>query len=54
MAYDRVLADACHALDLPESLDGTEGLDREFERLRMQAALTEAGFVLAGRRSAER
>lgn len=54
MAYDRVLVDACHALDLPEALDGTEGLDREAERLRMQAALTDAGFVLAGRRSAGR
>ena len=54
MAYDRVLADACHALDLPEALDGTEGLDREAERLRMQAALADAGFVLAGRRSAGR
>ena len=54
MAYDRVLVDACHALDVPEGLDGTEGLDREAERLRMQAALTDAGFVLAGRRSAER
>jgi len=54
MAYDRVLIDACHALDVPEALDGTEGLDREAERLRMQAALTDAGFVLAGRRSAGR
>jgi hypothetical protein len=54
MAYDRVLVDACHAVDVPEALDGTEGLDREAERLRMQAALTDAGFVLAGRRSAGR
>jgi len=53
-AYDRVLIDACRALEVPEALDGTEGLDREAERLRMQAALTDAGFVLAGRRSAER
>lgn len=49
-AYDRVLADACHALEVPEALDGTEGLDREFERLRMQAALEDAGLVLRGRR----
>jgi hypothetical protein len=54
MAYDRVLVDACHALDVPEALDGTEGIDREAERLRMQAALTDAGFVLAGRRPAGR
>ena len=49
-AYDRVLADACHALEVPEALDGTEGLDREAERLRMQAALEDAGLVLRGRR----
>ncbi|HEY8729800.1 MAG TPA: hypothetical protein VIL94_09470 [Acidothermaceae bacterium] len=49
-AYDRVLVDACHALEVPEALDGTEGLDREAERLRMQAALEDAGLVLRGRR----
>ena len=49
-AYDRVLVDACHALEVPEALDGTDGLDREFERLRMQAALEDAGLVLRGRR----
>jgi hypothetical protein len=53
-AYDRALVDACHALDVPEDLAGTEGLDREAERLRMQAALGDAGLVLRGRREAER
>jgi hypothetical protein len=53
-AYDRVLIAACHALDVPEDLAGTEGLDREAERLRMQAALGDAGFVLSGRRQADR
>jgi hypothetical protein len=47
-AYDRVLVEACHALDVPEGLDGTAGLDREAERLRMQSALVEAGLVLRG------
>jgi hypothetical protein len=53
-AYDRVLVAACHALDVPEDLEHTEGLDREAERLRMQAALGDAGFILSGRRQAER
>ena len=46
IAYDRVLAEACHALEIPESLAETDGVDREAERLRVQAALVEAGFVL--------
>ena len=49
-AYDRVLVDACHALEVREALEGTEGLDREAERLRIQAALEDAGLVLRGRR----
>jgi hypothetical protein len=50
IAYDRVLVDACQALEVPEALDGTVGLDREAERLRIQAALEDAGLVLRGRR----
>lgn len=53
-AYDRVLVEACRALQVPEGLDGTDGLDREAERLRMQSALVDAGLVLRGRRQAER
>ena len=53
-AYDRVLIEACRALQVPEGLDGTNGLDREAERLRMQSALIDAGLVLGGRREAER
>jgi hypothetical protein len=53
-AYDRVLIEACHALDIPEGLDDTDGLDREAERLRMQAAVEEAGVVMRGRREAGR
>jgi hypothetical protein len=53
-AYDRVLVEACQALRVPEGLDGTNGLDREAERLRMQSALVDAGLVLRGRRQAER
>jgi hypothetical protein len=53
-AYDRVLVEACRALQVPEGLDGTDGLDREAERLRMQSALVDVGLVLRGRREAER
>jgi len=53
-AYDRVLVEACRALQVSEGLDGTDGLDREAERLRMQSALVDAGLVLRGRRQAER
>ena len=53
-AYDRVLVEACQALQVSEGLDGTDGLDREAERLRMQSALVDAGLVLRGRREAER
>jgi hypothetical protein len=49
-AYDRVLVEACRALEVAEALDDTLGLDREAERLRMQAALEDAGLVLRGRR----
>jgi len=47
IAYDRVLAEACRALEIPESLAETHGLEHEAERLRVQAALREVGFVLA-------
>jgi hypothetical protein len=53
-AYDRVLVDACRALEVPQGLDGTDGLDREAERLRMQSALVDAGLVLRRRREADR
>jgi hypothetical protein len=49
-----VLIEACHALDIPEALDDTDGIDREAERLRMQSAVQEAGLVLRGRRDAGR
>ncbi len=46
LAYDFVLADACHALDVCESLGDTRGFEHEAERLRVQAALVDAGLVL--------
>jgi hypothetical protein len=46
IAYDRVLGDACRALEISESIAETEGIDREAERLRLQYALADAGMVL--------
>lgn len=45
MAYDDVLIAACRALEVPHFLDGLDGeLDRELERLRVEAALDQAGL----------
>lgn len=47
-AYDDALLDACRALDIGTDLaDLPEGVDREAERLRVEAALGEAGIDLA-------
>lgn len=50
MAYDRVLADACRALEISESLTDTIGVEREAERLRVESALEDAGLMLRPRR----
>jgi len=52
LAYDCILADACRALDVAESLADTRGFEREAERLRVQAALVDAGLVLKMPRTA--
>ena len=45
LAYDEVLGCACRALDVPHSLDTLPaGLDRDLERLRVEAALESAGL----------
>jgi hypothetical protein len=49
IAYDRVLGDACRALEITESLCDTVGVDREAERLRVEMALEDAGLVLRPR-----
>lgn len=51
LAYDRVLMEICAMLDLEHELD-TElaGLDRDIERLRVEADLERAGVVLTDRR----
>ena len=45
IAYDSTLASACRALDVPQALETLPlGLDRDLERLRVEAALEEAGL----------
>jgi hypothetical protein len=46
-AYDEVLLDACHALDVPTELGRIkDALERESERLRTEAELERAGVDL--------
>jgi len=47
-AYDETLGKACCALDIEHHLDDVGLRDREFERLRVEAALEHAGLVLRG------
>jgi hypothetical protein len=45
MAYDGTLVAACRALDVPHLLDElAEGMDRDFERVRIESALEAAGL----------
>ncbi|RBY75259.1 hypothetical protein DQ238_20220 [Geodermatophilus sp. TF02-6] len=46
-AYDDVLVEAAELLEVPHTLTGTPpGTAREVERLRLQAALADAGLVV--------
>ena len=46
-AYDDVLVEAAALLDVPHAMrDSREGMARDVERLRLQAALTDAGLVV--------
>jgi hypothetical protein len=47
-AYDEVLIKACGALGIEQQLDRVPSEDREFERLRVEAMVQEAGLVLRG------
>jgi hypothetical protein len=47
-AYDEVLVQACGALGIAQQLGQVPPEDREFERLRVEAMLQEAGLVLRG------
>jgi hypothetical protein len=51
LAYDRVLMQICAMLDIEHELDSdTSGLDRDIERIRVEAELERAGVVLTDRR----
>ena len=51
LAYDRVLTDICAMLDLSHDLnDELAGLDRDIERIRIEADLERVGVVLTDRR----
>lgn len=52
MAYDRVLMQICAMLDVPHDLEGdSSGMERDIERLRVEAELERAGVVFSdGRR----
>lgn len=46
MAYDSVLCDLCARLEISTALDGVVGPEQEFERLRAEAGIQEAGIPL--------
>jgi hypothetical protein len=45
-AYDQVLAETCHALQIGHCLAETSGIARDIERLRVEAAIEHAGLAL--------
>lgn len=48
-AYEDLLAAACRAVGIEHQLGGLpDGLDRDIERLRVEAALQQAGLVIRG------
>ena len=51
LAYDRVLTDVCAMLGIEHELDNeSTGLERDIERIRVEAELERAGVVLSDRR----
>lgn len=51
LAYDRVLTDICAMLDISHDLHPElSGLDRDIERIRIEADLERAGVVLTDKR----
>jgi hypothetical protein len=51
LAYDRVLAEACEMLGVQHDLgQQSSGLERDIERLRLEAELERAGVVISDRR----
>jgi hypothetical protein len=51
MAYDRVLMQACEMLEIEHELgNDSVGMERDIERIRVEAELERAGVVLSERR----
>lgn len=51
LAYDRVLMQVCAMLEIEHELDAdTSGLDRDIERIRVEADLEQAGVTLSAKR----
>jgi hypothetical protein len=51
LAYDKVLMQACNMLGIEHELaEESSGLDRDIERLRVEAELERAGVVISTRR----
>lgn len=51
IAYDRLLTEACAMLDITHELDrDSVGIERDIERVRVEAELERAGVMLGNRR----
>jgi hypothetical protein len=51
LAYDNLMIQACAKLDIEHELDGNSiGMDRDIERIRVEAELERAGVMLSDRR----
>ncbi len=51
LAYDRLLTQICAMLEIEHELEGeSAGIERDLERLRVEAELERAGLVLTDRR----
>lgn len=51
LAYDRVLMQVCSMLEIEHELDAeSSGLDRDIERIRVEADLEQAGVALSDKR----
>ncbi len=51
LAYDRLLMEACAMLEITHELDeSTSGMERDIERVRLEAELERAGVMVTNRR----
>jgi len=51
LAYDKLLMQVCEMLEVENDLDGDSiGLERDIERIRVEAELERAGLILSDRR----